>query len=721
MTPLNLLDAFDRGTGRFALVATYEFDPIFFERRLFRTKGFGSADRILVLMDRGRYQELVNQGITASGFNRRYLVVPVSSSGVFHPKLYLILGKQRVTGVVGSSNCTNAGIAYNMELCSTFSIQPEDPDFQNSVAMPVLRQIYEAFRSFSSRATIPAETLERHFFRPIEEEYSWLHRSVVGLDQRAEVELFHSHDGPLWSEIERRLAPLEVLKITVLSPFFDRDIALLKRIRERWQGAEFTVVAQPKYSNLPAHELVDLFSDGGTGRLIAATPAPGRRLHAKALAFETTAGTFWLAGSANATLAALDGRNTEASLWFSTEEQSGAIFESDSLTIRELNPIDFVPGTDEEPKNLEVKVVADDLSLSSVTLHEDGAIALSFDVAQSVEHVTLRIRNFNEELPVLSLPIHNLQGGKERITLDENQVGQIRGAAICELKGRGEGKDKHSNAVVLVQLNHLLRDRKSGGYGRNPLKNISETGEDLVPHLDSFGSVRDAIEFLNHCSIKFDDGETRSGGFGPPTWKPRDPFKGDTPTHWLSIPIENGSENLRNAIWDFVERHQKEKLEKHVRRGNLNGLPNFLNIFRTLNALLLVFNSRQLESNVPVIPHPFVTTGLQRNLALLIGPLGSDENTGLGFVSSVQSNLGHDEEIVRERLQSERVPQMVRAAVEALIGVRKAALKKSDDDHWSLARLRWISEWIDQNGLEPPSAEDVEIAGQEYVSIAIAA
>ncbi|MCH9013234.1 MAG: glycerol-3-phosphate acyltransferase, partial [Proteobacteria bacterium] len=71
-------------------------------------------------------------------------------------------------------------------------------------------------------------------------------RNVVSLDERAEVELLHSHDGPLWPEIERRLTALEVQRVTILAPFFDRDLAFLKRIRERWLDAEI-VVAQVGY------------------------------------------------------------------------------------------------------------------------------------------------------------------------------------------------------------------------------------------------------------------------------------------------------------------------------------------------------------------------------------------------------------------------------------------------------------------------------------------
>src|SRR5947209_1507967 len=103
MKPLDLLDHFDKGAGAIGFVATYEFSPQFFERRLLAKKSYGSAERIVVFMDRGRYRELLSGGLIGSEFNRRYLVVPVDRAPyVFHPKLYLVVGDGRVDAVIGS-------------------------------------------------------------------------------------------------------------------------------------------------------------------------------------------------------------------------------------------------------------------------------------------------------------------------------------------------------------------------------------------------------------------------------------------------------------------------------------------------------------------------------------------------------------------------------------------------------------------------------------------
>ena len=86
------------------------------------------------------------------------------------------------------------------------------------------------------------------------------------------------------------------------------------------------------------------------------------------------------------------------------------------------------------------------------------------------------------------------------------------------------------------------------------------------------------------------------------------------------MPAGGDIDDLREAILNFVERHQREKLNKHMRRGNLNGLPNFLDIFRTLNALLLAYHRKRLGGGSQVVPFGYVIQGIMINLELLIGP-----------------------------------------------------------------------------------------------------
>jgi hypothetical protein len=274
-----------------------------------------------------------------------------------------------------------------------------------------------------------------------------------------------------------------------------------------------------------------------------------------------------------------------------------------------------------------------------------------------------------------------------------------------------------SNPVALVQLYQLLRERPTQSGGGNALHTISETGENLVPYVDSLGSIREAVEFFDNCSIRFHDGEDGSRKGKGDVWKPRDPFKPDAPVNWLNVPSGSSTEDLREAIWNFVQRHQWEKLYRHVRRGNLNGLPNFLDIFRTLNGLLLTYHRRAIDQGGSVIPFAYVTKGIMDNLELLIGPFEAreDQYEGNGFIAAILTNIAGDKEIVRERLREERVPEMLGAAVEAMVEVRMKARKMVSFDAWSTNRLRWVSNWIKLRGLATPTAADIRAAALEYM------
>src|SRR5688500_11926844 len=125
--------------GKFAYVATYEFDPIFFERCILSRRTFQSAERIVVFMDQGRYRELLERGNFGAQCNSRSLVVPIHRPvGVFHPKLYVPIGDRGALALVGSNNCTAAGTGRNMELVSSFLAK----DSNDGISARVVRSAF---------------------------------------------------------------------------------------------------------------------------------------------------------------------------------------------------------------------------------------------------------------------------------------------------------------------------------------------------------------------------------------------------------------------------------------------------------------------------------------------------------------------------------------------------------------------------------------------------
>ena len=108
---------FEGDRSHIAFLATYQFDPDFFERRLLRCSALQKARRIVVFVDRSEWLALLRRDIPARYVNRRYLVVPVQRSpGSFHPKLVLLLSESGGRVLCGSNNLTRAGCSSNLEL-----------------------------------------------------------------------------------------------------------------------------------------------------------------------------------------------------------------------------------------------------------------------------------------------------------------------------------------------------------------------------------------------------------------------------------------------------------------------------------------------------------------------------------------------------------------------------------------------------------------------------
>jgi hypothetical protein len=131
-----------------------------------------------------------------------------------------------------------------------------------------------------------------------------------------------------------------------------------------------------------------------------------------------------------------------------------------------------------------------------------------------------------------------------------------------------------------------------------------------------------------------------------------------------------------------------------------------------------------MGASVPIIPFAFVSEGIMKNLELLIGsiePVEDDDFEARGFIPAIQRNMAGDLAVVGERLCDERVPQMLQAATEAMIEVRRKARKMNSMDRWAMTRLRWVSDWIRAQRLDQPTADEVRDAGLEYLPEAKAA
>ncbi len=295
MKTLEFRSFFVEEEARVAIFSTYEFEPVHFEKFLLWTKALGSARRIIVMVDAGRFQRLLAECKTAArSLNQHYLVVPVRKpGGVFHPKLALLLGENYAEVICGSNNLTQPGSTHNLELLNRVPVRVEGAS--EIAHLQLVREAIQFFKDCTAYGETRASVIASKWLGELENEFPWLSR----IHQHGRNEgpaLVHTMHGGLWNWLKAKVDEERPQKIQIISPFYDSDLGLLSRVRKRWPDCPVEITAQQNTSNLPVNLLVGF---GKALRLFDLPNEDSRRLHAKLLVVNLNGKCLCLAGSAN--------------------------------------------------------------------------------------------------------------------------------------------------------------------------------------------------------------------------------------------------------------------------------------------------------------------------------------------------------------------------------------------------------------------------------------
>ncbi len=624
---LDFTSLLDTEPANLAALSTYQFDADFFERRLLRCSALLKARRILVFMDASQWFNLLRQDVPARFLNRRYLVVPVRPpKGVFHPKLNLLVREDGGEVQCGSNNLTRSGCASNLELLNSFSITPEK---ENVEAVRLAQEAFAFFKRACDDADQETGRIARQWLEELPKDAPWLTTELPPTEHRV-VRLVHTYEGSLWDRIASLLDGDTPKQFLVISPFFDQEAELAQRIRQRWPKCQIEIVVQQKTTNLPVAALKKLRS----GIALSELRNSSRRLHAKLLAWESSKGAGCVVGSANFTTAAFDARNVETCLLVSdAEEVVSGLFDG-QLAKRPLAFDDFDPGTEKEPKAEDVDSTT--LRLTSAVLTESGDLRVSYRhrLATKPSSLRLAIRTPGEQRPRAFLNLPNKESGTATLSPPESALKDAHGTILASLVAEVGDKRDESPPIWVIQEGRLTYE-PSGEGSSSAKSKVEESGEGLTEFLEELGKrdgVSAVIEYLRHLNIRFNDGGTGLQGGRMFRLRIRDPFHADVAPDWL-LNVKGDTSNLAEAIYDFVDRHEKKCLRKHAKRGNINGMENFLDILTALIRLLYVYHRRGVVSRSQIVSR------LGNYLELATRGDDDSKNASKGYLCNVGKNL----------------------------------------------------------------------------------
>ena len=577
-------EAFGERKATTALLSTFDFDPLYFEHRLLWSDALQEARRIMILMDAGCYKRMARADSHARYLNDRYLLVPVAakSGGVFHPKLHLLVHKDGATVFCGSNNLTQAGCTNNLELINAVRVAsgPDDP------SGTLAGQALGFFEGCVSLCNGPWKRLAETWLKDLRVETPWLAEQRTG---DAGPSLVHSLSESLWERVRSEVGKLPLKRVLVISPFYDKDLALLTELRKEWPRCPVEIVAQEHTSNLPA-KLLGRF--GTSVKLYGIEVPNSRRLHAKLVLFETQKETICFAGSANFTSAAFRGRNVEACLVIRGNGDVIAGLFDDQLQRKRIEPELFETGSEEEPvpDPIERKSVV----LEAAVLDQEGRLSLQYHVMETamLEKLSIALQKYGEERPSKVLPIPLGSGGSKILQMDADASKDLHGSVRCFLIAQMANGDREvSDIVWLIQEHRLTHEPAGNGGANNSERVVQETGRGTTEFLDVLAEREGylaVVEFLDHLNIKYQSDLQLHRGHGGYGWGAHDPTLSDAAPDW----VHGAGRELEKAIFDFVDRHHKRILQKHAKTGNINGLANFLDVFIECNKLLFLYFRR---------------------------------------------------------------------------------------------------------------------------------
>jgi hypothetical protein len=198
---------------------SFSFDLRLFDQYLLRRVALDSVN-VVALVDHDKLAsawEHLEEGesylVRQAG--RRYLLrgVQLPSGGAFHPKTYLLAGRDQSTLLVGSGNLTRSGIDHGHEVFATFTSQREEH-------LPTMR----AWTQWAGQLIQnQKDDLLGERWLALRDFCPWMLGSTEGS------ELITNQQRPIADQLIARL-PGDVRELHLTAPFFDADATAVQRL-----------------------------------------------------------------------------------------------------------------------------------------------------------------------------------------------------------------------------------------------------------------------------------------------------------------------------------------------------------------------------------------------------------------------------------------------------------------------------------------------------------
>ena len=364
---MNLLDVLE-GNGwsiQQAIQTTFPFDPQFYSSYVRPRLRRRNCELPLVLIDGGRYErDIASSDWQEAPIGTDYLLEPVHSAGVFHPKISLFASERSVFYSISSANLTLE------EYCKAAQIGYADGFQKNSITEGreqltdsyfLARDVRDFYGSLANRDGLITGQDARNYITETAETLDWLDEASDKTSDGANRRTWFISNlaGPILSQALERLDQVvdadEISCVRLYAPYYGTP-NVVRRLVTRIDADRIELLVEPDSTALKVTNLPDVLDDVKYEIKCMIPRRSSRWVHAKFIVFEGPWGSACLYGSPNMTSSALlegvSGGNVEAGLFTVAPSNSAttledAVFGSSSYQFTVSEPV-----TDPEKLNL---------------------------------------------------------------------------------------------------------------------------------------------------------------------------------------------------------------------------------------------------------------------------------------------------------------------------------------------------------------------------------
>lgn len=288
-----------------SVITTYNIYFPFYEQIVLAHLRKAGCRANTLLVDAGQYvKAFAGEHLKPQAAGRDYTLLPIDNSGgVFHPKILLLAGKEKISFSIGSHNMTLSGFGKNRELTVWHQITPES----SNEDVYFFQQIWKSIRAWA--ADQPPEMLQSISF--VEDLTAWAFETDIDVPENfsPKIAYYAAYDSnpSLWIQI-KKILPQNVRRVSLIAPFFGEQLSFLEAVQRDLSPQEFIVGVEPESVQItPDAHLKTPFV-----KYVSADSLNNGKgyLHAKGMLVETVDDReFLITGSANASRSAWLGEN----------------------------------------------------------------------------------------------------------------------------------------------------------------------------------------------------------------------------------------------------------------------------------------------------------------------------------------------------------------------------------------------------------------------------